>query len=371
MKKSKSAFTFILIITFISFCGTVVQAQTTSVMVFMLPEKEYPLELWVYNIEHDTYEFREKLDLDSKGRVNFQIPDKPNLYQIKLGNNGIEFINDGDSMIGITVDMKTNVFSPISVNGSAATDHYIDYLLKVTELQKKYLFPLEPKMKAALKSKDQNRIDAVEQEHQENLKIFTSLLAEDIQSMGSSLAVFAVIRTLDFNKYLGFIETIAEKFVNDRQDTAFSMKLQQMIQETKKIQIGETAPEFKLKTNDGNEVLQLSDFRGGVTLVDFWASWCLPCIKENIEYQELFDKFNTKGFNIWAISVDTKEQNWKQSINKYKFSWVQSRLENDHVKSLYKIVSIPANFLLDENGKIIARNVTAKELSNLLPEIYK
>ena len=369
MKNLKTSVTISLLILF--FHGIRVQAQTTRVIVLTIPAKVYALELWVYNLNDDVYEFGEKLDLDSNGRVNFQISEEPNLYQIKLGNNGIEFVNDRDSLIEIVIDMKTDVFPPITVKGSEATDLYTGYLLKVAELQKKYLYPLESKMKAALKSKDQNRLEAVELEHQENLKIFTSILAVDIKMMGSSLALFAVIRTLDFNKYLDFIETREKIFVADRPDSPFSVKLKLLVQEAKRIQIGELAPEFELMRNYNNRMQQLSSFRGGVVLIDFWASWCLPCIKENLEFKEIYAKHNADGFNIWGVSIDKKEKAWKKSLNKYNLPWVQSRSVDDQVINMYNVQALPTNFLLDENGRIIARNITAKELSNILGKIYE
>ena len=370
MKTQRTAILIGLIIAFIFSLNTTT-AQKTTVKLETKPGKQYPLELWEYHINSDTYKFKENLALNKQGSVEFKIPNSPNLYKIKLGNKGIEFINDNSDSIEIEIDFKTNVFPPIRVKGSKATNQYKDYLLNVADLQNKYLYPLESKMKAALESDDQHRINSVEQEHQENLKIFATTLYEQISKMGSSLALFAIIRTLDFNKYLPYIEELEKPFITERPSFPFTIKLHNMIEEAKKIQVGGVAPIFTLNRYDNNQPQSLSDFRGGIVLIDFWASWCLPCIKENIEFKDIYATFKNKGFNIWGINMDKKENLWEKAIKKYDLPWVHSRLEDDTVENMYKVVALPTNFLIDEKGKIIARNITAIELAEILNKRYK
>lgn len=371
MKTQRTTIVLSLIIAFILSLNTNVIAQKTTVKLETKPGKQYPLELWEYHINSDTYKLKENLSLNNQGTVVFNIPKEPNLYKIALNGKGFEFINDGDSNIEIIIDFKTNIFPPITVKGSKATNQYKDYLLNVTDLQNKYLYPLESKMKAALESKDQKRINAVEEEHQENLKIFTTTLGEQMSTMGSSLALFAIIRTLDFNRYLSFIEILEKPFIKERPSFPFTVKLHKMIEDAKKIQVGGTAPNFTLNRYDNNQSQNLSDFRGGIVLIDFWATWCLPCIKENIEFKDIYAKHKTNGFNIWGLNMDKKETVWKKAIKKYGLPWVHSRLEDDTIENMYKVVALPTNFLIDENGKIIARNITAVELTEILNKRYK
>ena len=344
-------------------------AQTT-INLSTKPAGQYSLELWEYQIDSDSFKFKNKLQMNQEGSLKFRIPDAPNLYRIMYKGKGIDFINENSQSMDILIDFNTNTFPPITVKGSEATNHYKDYLLNVSSLQKQYLYPLEAKMKAALESKDQSRINAVEEEHQKNLEIFASTLYNQMTGMGSSLALYAIIRTLDFNRYLPYIENLAQPFIKDRPESPFAIKLDEMITSAKRIQVGGTAPNFTLNRYDNDKSLSLSDFRGGIVLIDFWAAWCLPCIKENIEFKKIYGTYHSKGFDIWGLSLDKKETAWRKTIEKHQFPWKHSWLENESVKTLYKVVALPTNFLIDAQGKIIARNITALKLEEILDNMY-
>lgn len=146
-------------------------------------------------------------------------------------------------------------------------------------------------------------------------------------------------------------------------------------QETKiGFEIGEQAPEIELPNPDGDTVL-LSSMRGQVVLLDFWAGWCGPCRRENPVVVETYDNYKDKrftigkGFNVYGVSLDKSRQSWLDAIEKDNLTWPQvSDLlywQSPYVR-LYNVRGIPANFLLDENGVIIAKNLRGERLANTL-----
>jgi thiol-disulfide isomerase/thioredoxin len=146
-------------------------------------------------------------------------------------------------------------------------------------------------------------------------------------------------------------------------------------QETKiGFEIGEQAPEIELPTPDGDTVL-LSSMRGQVVLLDFWAGWCGPCRRENPVVVETYNTFKDKrftigkGFNVYGVSLDKNKQTWLDAIEKDNLTWTQvSDLlywQSPYVR-LYNVRGIPANFLLDENGVIIAKNLRGERLASTL-----
>lgn len=137
--------------------------------------------------------------------------------------------------------------------------------------------------------------------------------------------------------------------------------------------LGKQAIDFTQNTTEGVAV-SLKDFKGHVTLLEFWASWCGPCRVSNPGLVRTFKKYNTKGFKILGISLDNKSENWLKAIKDDGLLWTQvsdlKEFENS-VAVLYHVKSVPSNFLVDQTGKIIASNLEEKELNEYLERLLK
>lgn len=136
-------------------------------------------------------------------------------------------------------------------------------------------------------------------------------------------------------------------------------------------EVGKTAPDFSAATPNG-KTLSLNQAKGKVTIIDFWASWCGPCRKENPNVVAMYNELHDKGLNIIGVSLDKDDAKWKGAIEKDNLTWQHiSNLQgwDEPIAVQYGVTSIPATVILDKNGVIVARNLRGEELRAKVKEL--
>ena len=170
---------------------------------------------------------------------------------------------------------------------------------------------------------------------------------------------------IEFDK----LKEMADVLTNE---TVFSKSIKDLIEHNEHAEVGQPFTDFTLKTVDGNEVnLETTIKENKITMIDFWASWCQPCRNENPVVKAAYEKYHDKGFEIIGISVDKKEDSWLKAVEDDALPYIQTRDEDGTVADKYAIVYIPSNFLFDQNGTIIAKNLRGEELEAKLAELLQ
>ena len=146
------------------------------------------------------------------------------------------------------------------------------------------------------------------------------------------------------------------------------------------VNIGDKAPELSYENPKG-KVLKLSELKGKMVLIDFWASWCGPCRRENPNIVNAYKNYYNKkfthgdGFEVYSVSLDTKQNAWVKAINNDKLLWEYHVSDlngwNSAAAGIYQIRSIPSNVLVDKNGIIIAKNLKGAALHQFLKNNLK
>lgn len=213
---------------------------------------------------------------------------------------------------------------------------------------------------------------SLQQAYEENDKRHKNQLAMDILAVHSNPAGLFFIDKLDIDTDYHVFELLSSELYSHYPEYKLVKDLKQRVDLQKRLQPGNPAIEIELPDPDGN-LVKLSSLRGKVVLIDFWASWCGPCRRDNPEVVRMYAKFKDKGFEIFGVSLDRDASAWKSAIEKDGLTWV-------HVSDLkywqsagaesYGVKAIPYTVLIDRDGKIIATKLRGKELENKLDEIF-
>ena len=148
--------------------------------------------------------------------------------------------------------------------------------------------------------------------------------------------------------------------------------LKERVAVMKAVAIGHKAPDFTLNDTNGNPVALSSKIGSKLLLIDFWAAWCRPCRQENPNVVKVYNEFHKIGFDVFGVSLDRKKEDWVKAIADDKLTWTHvSDLQywSNAAAKMYAVNSIPANFLLDETGTIIGKNLRGEDLYNKVKEI--
>jgi len=170
------------------------------------------------------------------------------------------------------------------------------------------------------------------------------------------------------------LEPLYASLSPDLKETEAGHQMGVAINELKATAIGAMAPDFTQNDAAGTPI-KLSSFRGKYVLIDFWASWCGPCRQENPNVVRVFNKYKTKKFTILGVSLDKPDAkaDWMAAVAHDGLAWTQVsdlKFWNNEVAALYFVRSIPQNFLIDPDGKIIAKDLRGGDLENKLAEIF-
>lgn len=264
------------------------------------------------------------------------------------------------------------------IGGTFNNEQFAKYNLEQGKIQKKivdYRKVNMEKMQTALKDKDSLTINALRDGFtnlQKELNEYNITFSEKNPKAFISVLMLENMfyqPDLDIEK----IKKIYNNLDKSIQATKPGKKIGEMIANHNAAEVGKKAPDFSGPTPDGKTV-SLKEVLGKVTIIDFWASWCGPCRKENPNVVALYNEYHDKGLNIIGVSLD-KEGNgdkWKQAIEADKLTWPQvSNLKywNDPIAKKYNIQSIPATYILDANGIIVAKDLRGEQLKAKVKEL--
>lgn len=293
------------------------------------------------------------------------------LYKLKADTNQFDVIAQNGDEIKLNADLSDSHHT-YTVTGSDASEKikaFNDFSKAYTNRNNKVVAEFQEKSQTSGQQTD-SLLKAYMPIFQKNLADYSNAVLKFIDDNKESLAAFYASTALDEVKYEQQLVTYADQLKSNNA-LARNPSVQNFIRamdKAKPLSIGHQAPDFTISSMDGKQV-KLSDYKGKYVMLDFWASWCVPCRQENPNVLKQYQKFHAKGFNVLGVSLDKDKAAWQKAVNDDHLEWTQtSDLKSFEgiAEKLYRIEAIPSNFIIDPQGNIIAKNIRGAELEAFL-----
>jgi peroxiredoxin len=271
----------------------------------------------------------------------------------------------------ITITGKLDSLYNAKITGSKTQDEYTGFINSSKLIEEKYSKVYE-EYQMAEQSGDTAKVSQLEKEITGIQNEMTNLQKDFVKNNPSSFVAPSILAGLSYEMEGSEIETYINAMDTAVANTETAKSLKARAVTMKAVAVGQKAPDFTMNDPEGNPVSLYSKVGSKLLLVDFWAAWCGPCRRENPNVVKVYNEFNKKGFDVFGVSLDQKKDDWVRAISDDKLTWTHvSDLQywNNAAAKTYAVSAIPANFLLDENGIIIGRNLREEALYNKVKEI--
>jgi thiol-disulfide isomerase/thioredoxin len=341
-------------------------------------------------LEEITYTSRTPLDtgeLDAHGKFLLEVKLKSlGLYQVRIGETRslLFVLDEKPATITVNADSASLRSFTYKVNGSPASDQLRSFIAET----KKFGDAFGAAIREYEKNVNDSTPDSLAKVYESkvtmadsNFRVYARSYIDTVTN--PVIAMFAV-SNLDYERDRTLYDQVEEKVKAESAQLPFSQTFLAMVNSKKqpaqanpygpKFATGTPAPDIVMTDVTGKE-RKLSSLKGNYVLLDFWASWCGPCRMENPNIVSAYEKYKSKDFMIFSVSLDTDKNKWINAIKKDNLYWP------DHVSELkgwqspicavYGIRSIPQSFLLDPEGNIIATNLRGAELDRKLAEVLQ
>lgn len=338
----------------------------TQVFLKKIGENNQPVEVDTTKINQGKFTFK---GVSNTPELHYIFVDKAQGYTAVILENG-------------TIDFEASIDSLgfAEIGGTPQNDYFSNYMEESRKISLQAKSIQEDLQRATTSGGTSENIAALRDEMQELTEEYqgfeTKFVKDNPNALISALLLERAIisKTLESSEAQQLYDAFSTEIKASnpgKRITEILEKLKQAEESEKNTSIGATAPNFSGPNPEG-ETIELKNLLGKATLVDFWAAWCRPCRAENPNIVSVYKKYHDKGLNVVGVSLDKTADAWKKAIADDGLDW--NHISNiayfdDEIARLYNVDAIPAAFLLDENGVIVAKNLRGPALEQKVAEL--
>ncbi|POY37372.1 hypothetical protein C3K47_06310 [Solitalea longa] len=317
--------------------------------------------------DHGGREILKQSTIDANGNFSFTIPaqlaNEVYDFQIEGIRSAFNFVAE-KGHIEITGD-KNKLYA-CEIKGTPQNEHWNNY-------QKFSLAQTMKSNQVMMNSQQYSKEEKVAffKKAEAEKKAYTDSLIKNYPN--SIVSLYLAKGPLMMMKY-DQIDAVLKNFNPYFSKHPYYLAMKQRADIIRKTAPGAIAPDFTVFEKDGKSKITLSSFRGKYVMLDFWASWCVPCRAENVHTKEMYEKYHAKGLEVISFSLDHELDKWQEALTKDGLIWNNASDLIGGLKSpvakKYGIDGIPAIWIIDPNGKIITEGVRGEELNKVLESIF-
>lgn len=298
---------------------------------------------------------------------------EPHLYELRINDSqDVPIVAD----FGQNIVINFSLDGEYEVTGSPDTDLFEEYEEFRRRILREIVYPVRDPLEDLV---DENNPENAERIEQLGTQVFQAeetyrdTLLHAVQDMGTSIAIYPTMVRWDGDKHMDYYEQLAADFSKEHEGLEVAEFVSEKVRILKQVSIGGEASEILAPNPDGEEI-SLYNNLGTYTLIDFFGSWCGPCRSESDHLNRMYDQYNDAGFEIFGFGVEFNRQSWLRALDQDSRTWTNvSNVDgyDGEIAKEYAITSLPKNFLVDEDGIIIAKDLHGGELEEKLAELFR
>jgi len=294
---------------------------------------------------------------------------------LKLAFSGKAFlivIAEPNDEISINVDLS-DIINTITIKGSTSSMQVYETEAILVDKEKNIQILSNDYAKLKEKQTSQKELESIKNKIDSIEKSYINYIADFIKQNIDNPASMFFIEKLNIDEHFKLYEDYANKMKQKYPTNAVVEHINAKVVAASSTREGIKVPNIQLPNING-DTLSLYPLKGEITIIDFWASWCSPCRMSNPSKVSAYDKYHKKGLEIYSVSLDQNADGWKTAIIKDNLKWENHVSElkgwQSKVARQFGISSIPANIIIDKEGKIIAKNLRGEELHRFLERFF-
>jgi len=296
--------------------------------------------------------------------------DYPQLVQLVAGKTRKRiafYLENSEISVTGTLDSLFDA----KVTGSKTQDLYITFVEANKPLSDLYTRTYQ-EYQGARKSENPAQLAQIERKADSIQTEMMKLQKDFVRNNPSSYITPSILVSLSYESTPEELEVMVNGLDSAIAALPQIQSLKERLSVMKAVSVGQKAPEFTMNDTNGTPVSLSSKIGPKLLLIDFWAAWCNPCRQENPNVVKVYNEFHKKGFDVLGVSLDQKKEDWLKAIADDKLTWTHVsdlKFWGNEAARLYAVNSIPSNFLIDDNGIIVGRNLRGAELYNKVKEV--